>query len=77
MSMMQCDCCERHIDTDWDCEGEWDVKVKNSDKTKDFVCGACCEKYLTEDLIFDPDLPETTALRDKGDAMAALAEDNQ
>jgi len=75
MSMMRCNCCGNHIDTDFDCEGAWDVVVKGSDKKKAFVCGSCCEEYLTEDEIFDPDLPAERAMRDKGDAMAAKAED--
>jgi hypothetical protein len=55
MSMMACSCCGEFRDTDGD--GEWDVKTVTG-KTKDFICGVCCEKYLQEDGVFNPDLED-------------------
>ena len=77
MSMMRCNCCGNYIDTDYNAEGEWDVPVKGSDKKKDFVCGSCCEEFLTEDGVFDEDLPADRAMRDRGDAIAAMAGDKE
>lgn len=57
MSMLACSYCGDFADTD-DGEGSWDVPKINSAKTYEFVCGCCCEKYLTEDGKLDPELEE-------------------
>lgn len=55
MSIMACSYCGEFRDTD-DGEGMWDVPRVGSTKTYDFVCGVCCDKYITEDEKFDPEL---------------------
>jgi hypothetical protein len=72
--MLSCSYCGDFHDTD-DSEGNWDVKKLNAQKVYEFVCGCCSEQYITEDGILDPDLPQKMAYLDKGDAMAAMAED--
>lgn len=80
MSMMFCSYCGDLADTD-DGECHWDVKKLSSPKVYEMVCGICAEKYLTEEdhytgeIYLDPDLEEKLAMQDKGDAMAAQAED--
>lgn len=54
MSFLPCSYCGDFADTDGD--GEWEVPKINSNKKYDFVCGMCCEKYLTENGQLDPEL---------------------
>jgi hypothetical protein len=79
MSMMACSYCGEFRDTD-DGEGMWDVPKfchprRTSPKVYDFVCGVCCDQYITEDGELDEDLPEKMHMLDQGDRMAAIAED--
>jgi hypothetical protein len=74
MSMLACSYCGDFADTD-DGEGLWDVPKVNSTKVYEFVCGRCRENHVTEDGKLDPNLEEQRALHDRGEAMAAMAED--
>lgn len=74
MSMLACSYCGDFADTD-DGEGHWDVAILGTDRKYEFVCGVCAEKHINEDEVFDHALPEKSAYHDKGEAMAALAED--
>lgn len=55
MSWLPCSYCGDFADTDGN--GEWDVKTVKG-KTLEFVCGVCTEKYMQEDGVFNPDLPD-------------------
>lgn len=55
--MYDCSYCGRWADTD-DGEGKWDVPRINSTKKYTYVCGVCCEKYVTEDGQFDEALED-------------------
>jgi hypothetical protein len=74
MSILACSYCGDFADTDSG-EGHWDVKRVRSTRILDFVCGCCVEKYVNEDGELDPNLEEERAMHDKGEALAAMAED--
>lgn len=57
MSVVECSSCGRYRDPK-NAEGRWDVPQVNSTERHDFICGVCEEQYITEDGLFDPDLPE-------------------
>jgi hypothetical protein len=42
MSIMRCDKCDRHIDTDFNVEGEFGIDGY------DYICGGCLDEHDTE-----------------------------
>jgi len=59
VSIINCDICDRHVDTDFNAEGIW-PSVDNDDMSKpDYICEGCVENLSLHDLAklgYDADL---------------------
>jgi hypothetical protein len=59
VSIINCDICDRHVDTDFNAEGIW-PSVDHDDMTRpDYICEGCVENLSLHDLAklgYDADL---------------------
>ncbi len=58
MSIINCDICERYVDTDYNAEGIW-PSVDNDMSKPDYICEGCVEDLSLHDLAklgYDADL---------------------